>query len=227
MNMLKKSKCLIKCILMVSISIHAQEKRNSHYITNQEPLVTQSYIQLPLGAIKPSGMLLKMLEIQRDGLTGNLDSIYHVVCGPNNGWLGGTGDGWERGPLVYALKVEEAWVQVKKEKGPYGTGGYEDPFWEVNPKSNWNYSLKNGVTPEEFKHVELKEASNMPWNIKEAPIGIRVKAKRINDWTLENGSAGKILIATRPTRYPDAPEEEILLLPYGCTTLRISQFPAW
>ena len=56
------------------------------------------YTALPLGAIPADGILLKMLKTQRDGLSGNIDSVYSVVCGSNNGWLGGTGDGWERGP---------------------------------------------------------------------------------------------------------------------------------
>ena len=76
----------------------AQEKRNTHYVTNQSPLIVQPYTALPLGTIKPKGMLLEMLNRQRTGLTGHLDSIYSLVCGPNNGWLGGNGDGWERGP---------------------------------------------------------------------------------------------------------------------------------
>ncbi len=110
-----------KKILFVTIlffffsSSFAKEKRNSHYVTNQSPLVAQPYTALPLGTIKPKGMLLKMLELQRNGLTGHLDSIYSVVCGPNNGWLGGTGDGWERGPywldglvpLAYILDDEK------------------------------------------------------------------------------------------------------------------------
>lgn len=76
----------------------SQSTRNQYYITNQEPLINQPYTALPLGAIQPKGWLLKMLETQRNGLTGKLDSMYALVCGPNNGWLGGTGDSWERGP---------------------------------------------------------------------------------------------------------------------------------
>ena len=79
-------------------TLASQSARNQYYITNQEPLINQPYTALPLGAIRPKGWLLKMLETQRNGLTGKLDSMYALVCGPNNGWLGGTGDSWERGP---------------------------------------------------------------------------------------------------------------------------------
>ena len=92
-------KILLLLILSFSISsVIGKDKRNSYYVTNQKPLIAQPYTSLPLGAIKARGMLLKMLELQRDGLTGKLDSIYSLVCGDSNGWLGGEGDGWERGP---------------------------------------------------------------------------------------------------------------------------------
>ncbi|HZI24547.1 MAG TPA: beta-L-arabinofuranosidase domain-containing protein [Chryseolinea sp.] len=97
MNGRKPRLCLM-FVVAIAFTSYAQEKRNSHYITNQAPLLAQPYTALPLGAIKPKGMLLEMLQRQRSGLTGKLDSIYGLVCGPNNGWLGGTGDGWERGP---------------------------------------------------------------------------------------------------------------------------------
>jgi len=95
---MKRIPILILSVFIVVTSLFAKEKSNSHYISNQAPLIIQPYTALPIGAIKPQGMLLKMLELQRDGLTGHLDSVYSVVCGDNNGWLGGTGDGWERGP---------------------------------------------------------------------------------------------------------------------------------
>lgn len=95
---MKRITILILSVFIVVTSLFAKEKSNSHYISNQAPLIIQPYTALPIGAIKPQGMLLKMLELQRDGLTGHLDSVYSVVCGDNNGWLGGTGDGWERGP---------------------------------------------------------------------------------------------------------------------------------
>jgi uncharacterized protein len=112
---------LFAAIFFIAITF-AQEKRNTLYITNQAPLVAQPYTALPLGTIKPQGFLLKMLELQRDGLTGNLDSIYSVVCGPNNGWLGGTGDCWERGPywidglVPLAYILDDAKLKAKAQQ---------------------------------------------------------------------------------------------------------------
>lgn len=92
------------------------------YASNRAPLIQQKYLPLPLGSIKPSGHLLRMLELQRDGLTGNLDSIYKVVCGPDNGWLGGTGDCWERGPywidglVPLAYILDDARLKAKAQQ---------------------------------------------------------------------------------------------------------------
>lgn len=118
---MKKGRLLLTILFLCFVLvIHSQ--RNNHYITNQEPLVAQPYTALPLGDIKAKGWLQNMLEIQRDGLTGNLDEIYEVVAGNNNGWLGGTGDSWERGPywvdgltpLAYLLDDDKLKAKVKK-----------------------------------------------------------------------------------------------------------------
>lgn len=92
---------------------------NKFYIANQKPLVKQPYMPLPLGSIRPQGMLLEMLNRQRDGLTGCMDSVYNVVCGDHNGWLGGMGDGWERGPYWIDGLLPLAYIlddQTLKEK---------------------------------------------------------------------------------------------------------------
>jgi len=118
---LKKTVLLIM-VTFLTFSGFTKEKRNSFYVTNQAPLVAQPYSALPLGAIKPKGMLLKMLELQRDGASVHLDSIYSLVCGDNNGWLGGTGDGWERGPywidglVPLAYQLNDPALKAKAQK---------------------------------------------------------------------------------------------------------------
>ena len=57
----------------------------------------EAFIPLPLGAVLPNGWLRRQLQIQAEGLTGHLDEIWPDV-GKNSGWLGGTGESWERGP---------------------------------------------------------------------------------------------------------------------------------
>jgi uncharacterized protein len=67
------------------------------YIGNRPPLAESPFYKLPVGSIQAKGWLAKQLDLQIEGLTGHLDSIWGDV-GPNSGWLGGTGESWERGP---------------------------------------------------------------------------------------------------------------------------------
>jgi hypothetical protein len=80
-------------------------------VPNRQPLRSEAFVPLPLGTVMPAGWLRRQLQIQADGLTGHLDEFWADV-GNNSGWLGGTGESWERGPyfldglvpLAYLLK---------------------------------------------------------------------------------------------------------------------------
>ncbi len=71
-------------------------------------LAAPAFRTLPLGEIRPAGWLQRQLRVQADGLGGHLDEIWPDV-GENSGWLGGTGESWERGPYfldgLYPLAV--------------------------------------------------------------------------------------------------------------------------
>jgi hypothetical protein len=71
--------------------------RTAQTVTNRTPLAPNAFYPLPLGAVLPAGWLRDQLRIQARGLSGHLDETWPDV-GPNSGWLGGTGESWERGP---------------------------------------------------------------------------------------------------------------------------------
>lgn len=92
----------VGCLLLVTAVAQKKPGNNrdafAGYQNSGLPLRANPYIELPLGAIKPQGWLKEMMVRQKEGATGKLDSLYPLVMSQRNGWLGGDGDQWERGP---------------------------------------------------------------------------------------------------------------------------------
>lgn len=135
----------------------------------------------------------------------------------------------ERGPLVYALKMQEDWEYREftgDDRRNYGPG-----YWHITSPDPWNYGLVdfNRNNPGEALQVKIdpgKLQSGYPWNPENAPIEIKTRAKRIPYWNRYNDDAGPLpYTGTYWNGKNKVPQEEITLIPYGCTTLRISQFP--
>lgn len=127
--------------------------------------------------------------------------------------------GVERGPLVYALKMNEDWREVKTEQWP-------NSFFEVTSEDDWNFGLLESAIDSMQFDVEVSDTiADMPWNTENAPITIKTKGKKIDHWQMYYHSAGKIPTERHPRRTSDNPVKELELIPYGCTTLRISEFP--
>jgi hypothetical protein len=54
-------------------------------VANGKALSPNAFLLLPLGAIRPTGWLRRQLEVQAQGLSGQLDETWPDV-GPNSGW---------------------------------------------------------------------------------------------------------------------------------------------
>lgn len=134
----------------------------------------------------------------------------------------------ERGPLVYALKMEEKWE--RKEMEPELHTRYGEYYYEVTSPTKWNWcltraSLKPENFPSAFELVRVDtDRTKYPWNLENAPLVIRCTAKELLNWTAARGSACQIPFFTQQGK--DVGEEAVIeLIPYGCTTLRIAEFP--
>ena len=110
-------------------------------VKNRAPLAPNAFYMLPLGSVRPTGWLHSQLQIQANGLGGHLDETWADV-GSNSGWLGGTGESWERGPyfvdglLPLAYLLDDARLKAKAQKYIDWTLNHQAANGMIGPGSN-------------------------------------------------------------------------------------------
>lgn len=184
--------------------------------------------------VKVNGETYKTIEkgntiivVNRTWKTGDLVELELPMIITYDKWYEGSA-AIERGPLLYALKIGEEWRKVPNDK-KFGDK-YGDWYYEVRPTSPWNYcllekNLKNMNDGQSFVIARKDSYSGKyPWNPENAPIEIKTRGKRMELWKLYNDNAGPIPYSVQ-YQVDMMPEEDITLIPYGCTTLRITEFP--
>ncbi len=133
----------------------------------------------------------------------------------------------ERGPLVYSLKIGEEWTRVNADK-PHRELPHAD--FEVRPTTAWNYGLiVDEQHPERSLRFEERPVGDRPFSPDGAGVAAAAKGRKLPGWKLQRGWAAEISPAdlawtNRPAAAPE-PVEDVTLIPYGCTNIRITEFP--
>lgn len=126
----------------------------------------------------------------------------------------------ERGPLVYALSPEEEWTRVNADK-PHRELPHGD--FEVRSASGWNYGLllEEG---DAGKMAEFRErpVGERPFSPEGAGMEASVRGRRLPGWGMAHGWAGEFAPGPHES---EEPQEALTLIPYGCTNVRVTEFP--
>jgi hypothetical protein len=121
------------------------------------------------------------------------------------------------GPLLFALPIKEEWVGYEytrdnvERKYPYCD-------YEVLPRSKWNYAFAS----KDFK-VSINGIKDRPFSRNKPPVVISAEMYEIN-WGYEEGY-DNVCRETPLSREPIGGKVEMILIPYGCSNLRMTEMP--
>lgn len=144
------------------------------------------------------------------------------------------------GPLYFSLRIGESFKQISirenwRVKTDYPTGAVN---WQIDPTTPWNFGLAINPEKPEYELITNKISSYpfvrknepvwlpdavdfVPWS-EDVPVIIKMKARLVPQWGMVGASAGQVPLS--PVKV-DTKETIVELIPYGCTRLRISEFP--
>lgn len=121
------------------------------------------------------------------------------------------------GSLVFSVPIE-----YDKKMLEYERDGVSRKFpycdYEYIPKSDWNYAFCS-----EKLEIEKNAVTAVPFSSSNPPVTVKTKVCKIN-WGFEDGY-DTVCAKIPESRKAISDEEEIILYPYGCSKLRMTELP--
>lgn len=126
----------------------------------------------------------------------------------------------ERGPLVYSLSPGETWTRVNAEK-PHRELPHGD--FEVRPSTPWNYGLLlDEKDPAADIRFEERPVGDRPFTPEGAGMTAKARGRLLRNWRMANGWAAEFAPGLQES---GERVQELTLVPYGCTNIRVTEFP--
>ena len=123
----------------------------------------------------------------------------------------------EMGSLVFSLPIP-----YEKIPHEYERNGVERKYpycdYEYRGMGDWNYAFCDDTLA-----AEEREVGDTPFSSEKPPVVLKAKMRKI-DWGLEDGF-DTVCAAYPVSLDPVGDEEEVVLFPYGCAKLRMTQMP--
>jgi hypothetical protein len=183
-------------------------------------------------------------EVKREFQEGDVVTLRLPMAVALEEWFGGKAMTVSRGPLVYAMKVEEKRVEIQHDTDAirrvligHNIEGF--PAVEFYPASEWRYGIEAAMkgTPEK---IEVKESvlPENPFLAETAPVRLSVPMRQINGWAaewkavLDPAPADMKQNPKNPANLPTGAEMASVgavrmmeFVPYGATHLRVTSLP--
>jgi hypothetical protein len=192
----------------------------------------------PLRQQAPSGTFFKVEREWKSGDVVRLAFNFRFRCETRKN--NAVAIAW--GPLYFVLRIGESFKSLPSiPLGPNDIPvaapiGCVD--WQITPTTDWNYALDIDRLNPQFT-VKTGPISSMPFAQRgemvkqpgatsyapwqgDVPLVLEAKARKVPEWGMSGGNA-----ATVPASpvHSDARETILELIPYGCSRLRIAEFP--
>jgi DUF1680 family protein len=129
-----------------------------------------------------------------------------------------------RGPLVYALRVGEDWRPIApvNRSAPTTDPRVANDF-EVYPTTDWSLALElDPANPERSLRLVRRAPGAVPFSPAGAPVELHALARRVRNWGIAHGAAAP---PPNPPELADGGPVPVVLVPYGCTNLRVTEMP--
>ena len=165
----------------------------------------------------------KFFKIERTWESGDVVKLDFPMTSKISHWINDS-VAITRGPLVYSLLIdEEPW----KSTASFNDGKFHT--YEINPASTWNYALllKN---PDKLE-IETTVSDVMPsqpFKAADAPVRLKLKAVKTDKdgWgTYRKDFPARAMEPPASPVEAQGKVEDITLVPYGSTEIRITLFP--